>query len=63
MWSFRLKKKTEAIDKIKQVLQEVQTLTGRKAAYLATVGFACLLFNFLVVNIFFVGFHSYAGVS
>jgi cytochrome c-type biogenesis protein CcsB len=36
---------------------------GRKAAYLAAVGFGCLLFNFLVVNIFFVGFHSYAGVS
>ena len=36
---------------------------GRKAARIAIVGFACLLFNFLVVNIFFVGFHSYAGVS
>ncbi|GAA4349262.1 c-type cytochrome biogenesis protein CcsB [Angustibacter luteus] len=36
---------------------------GRKAARIAIVGFGCLLFNFLVVNIFFVGFHSYAGVS
>ena len=36
---------------------------GRKAATIAIVGFGCLLFNFLVVNIFFVGFHSYAGVS
>jgi cytochrome c-type biogenesis protein CcsB len=36
---------------------------GRKAARIAIIGFGCLLFNFLVVNIFFVGFHSYAGVS
>ncbi len=36
---------------------------GRKAARLALVGYGCILFNFLVVNIFFVGFHSYAGVS
>ncbi len=37
--------------------------TGRKAARLAIAGYACVLFNFLVVNIFFVGFHSYAGVG
>ncbi len=36
---------------------------GRKAATLALAGYGCILFNFLVVNIFFVGFHSYAGVS
>jgi cytochrome c-type biogenesis protein CcsB len=36
---------------------------ARKAAYIACVGFACLLFNFLVVNIWIVGLHSYAGVS
>ncbi len=36
---------------------------GRKAAVIAIVGFGCLLFNFLVVNIFFVGWHSYAGVG
>jgi cytochrome c-type biogenesis protein CcsB len=35
---------------------------GRRAAYFALVGYACLLFNFLVVNVFFVGMHSYAGV-
>jgi cytochrome c-type biogenesis protein CcsB len=36
---------------------------GRKAAWLGLVGYACVLFNFLVVNIVFVGMHSYAGVS
>jgi cytochrome c-type biogenesis protein CcsB len=36
---------------------------GRKAARLAMVGYACVLFNFLVVNIVFVGMHSYAGVG
>jgi cytochrome c-type biogenesis protein CcsB len=35
----------------------------RNAAYIACVGFAALLFNFLVVNIWIVGLHSYAGVS
>jgi cytochrome c-type biogenesis protein CcsB len=36
---------------------------ARRAAYIACVGFAALLFNFLVVNIWIVGLHSYAGVS
>lgn len=36
---------------------------GTKSARVALVGYGCILFNFLVVNIFFVGFHSYAGVS
>jgi cytochrome c-type biogenesis protein CcsB len=36
---------------------------GRRAAYLAMAGFACLLFNWFVVNIFFTGLHSYAGVG
>jgi cytochrome c-type biogenesis protein CcsB len=35
---------------------------GRRAAWFAIAGYACLLFNFLVVNVFFVGFHSYSGV-
>ena len=35
---------------------------GRRAAYFALAGYACILFNFLVVNIFFVGLHSYADV-
>jgi cytochrome c-type biogenesis protein CcsB len=36
---------------------------GRKAAWIALVGYGCVLFNFLGVNIFFVGMHSYAGVG
>lgn len=40
-----------------------QGYRGRKAAYLALAGFACILFNYLVVNFFFIGFHSYAGVG
>lgn len=36
---------------------------GRKAAYVALAGYATFLFNYLVVNIWLVGFHSYAGVS
>jgi cytochrome c-type biogenesis protein CcsB len=35
---------------------------GRRAAWFAIAGYACVLFNFLVVNVFFVGFHSYSGV-
>ncbi len=36
---------------------------GRRAAYLSIAGFACLLVNFLVVNVFFTGNHSYAGIG
>jgi cytochrome c-type biogenesis protein CcsB len=36
---------------------------GRRAAYLGLVGFACILFNFGVVNIFFPGLHAYSGVG
>jgi len=36
---------------------------GRRAAYLGLAGFACILFNFLVVNIFFPGLHAYSGVG
>ena len=36
---------------------------GRRAAYLAALGYATFLFNYLVVNIWLVGFHSYAGVG
>lgn len=35
---------------------------GRRSAYLALAGYASLLFNFLVVNVFFVGMHSYSGL-
>ncbi|WP_345714004.1 c-type cytochrome biogenesis protein CcsB, partial [Kineococcus glutinatus] len=35
---------------------------GRRAAYLSTVGFACLVANFTLVNLVFNGLHSYAGV-
>lgn len=36
---------------------------GRRAAYLSMAGFACVLVNFLVVNVFFSGQHSYAGIG
>ena len=36
---------------------------GRKAAYVALLAYGTFLFNYLVVNIWLVGFHSYAGVS
>ncbi|RBM17889.1 c-type cytochrome biogenesis protein CcsB [Streptomyces sp. PT12] len=35
---------------------------GRKAAYLAIVGFVCFLINYYGVNIFFDSLHSYGGV-
>jgi cytochrome c-type biogenesis protein CcsB len=35
---------------------------GRSAAIIALVGYACLIFNFVGVNIWVVGLHSYAGV-
>jgi cytochrome c-type biogenesis protein CcsB len=36
---------------------------GRKAAYIALLGYGTFLFNYLVVNIFLAGLHSYAGVG
>jgi cytochrome c-type biogenesis protein CcsB len=35
---------------------------GRSAAIIALVGYTCLIFNFVGVNIWIVGLHSYAGV-
>jgi len=35
---------------------------GREAAYIAMLGFATIVFNFFIVNIFISGIHSYAGV-
>ena len=35
---------------------------GRRAAWIAVVGFATFLFNFFGVNIFVIGLHSYAGI-
>ncbi len=36
---------------------------GRRATYLAIAGFVCVLVNFGIVNIFFSGQHSYAGIG
>lgn len=37
--------------------------SGRRAAYLVLVGYACVLFNFTGVNLIFNGKHSYSGIS
>ncbi len=36
--------------------------TGTRAAWLSIVGYLCVVFNFTVVNMYFSGLHSYAGV-
>jgi cytochrome c-type biogenesis protein CcsB len=36
--------------------------SGRAAAWLAIVGYAAVIFNFGVVNVFFKGLHSYSGL-
>ena len=36
---------------------------GRRATYLALAAYACVLVNFGVVNVFFPGQHSYAGIG
>ena len=35
---------------------------GRKAAYVALLGWSCLMFNYFIINIFITGLHSYAGL-
>ncbi|MBB5748643.1 c-type cytochrome biogenesis protein CcsB [Micrococcus sp. TA1] len=36
--------------------------TGERAAWLSIIGFAALVFNFTIVNTYFPGLHSYAGI-
>ncbi|MGO1466839.1 MAG: c-type cytochrome biogenesis protein CcsB [Microbacterium gubbeenense] len=36
---------------------------GVRSAWLAIVGFAAVLFNFTIVNLFFDGLHAYSGIS
>lgn len=36
--------------------------TGTRAAWLSIVGYLCIVFNFTIVNVYFAGLHSYAGV-
>jgi len=33
-----------------------------KSAYLALAGYGCILINYMVVNVYFVGMHSYSGM-
>jgi cytochrome c-type biogenesis protein CcsB len=35
---------------------------GRRAAYFALAGYGCILMNFMIVNVYFVGKHSYGGL-
>jgi cytochrome c-type biogenesis protein CcsB len=37
--------------------------SGRRAAWFVVVGFACVLANFSIVNLFFDGKHSYSGLD
>ncbi|XKH55189.1 c-type cytochrome biogenesis protein CcsB (plasmid) [Citricoccus nitrophenolicus] len=36
--------------------------TGERAAWLSIIGYACIVFNFTIVNTYFPGLHSYAGI-
>jgi cytochrome c-type biogenesis protein CcsB len=36
---------------------------GARSAWLSIVGFAAVLFNFTIVNVFFKGLHAYSGLS
>ncbi|MGP5227716.1 c-type cytochrome biogenesis protein CcsB [Arthrobacter rhombi] len=36
--------------------------TGTRSAWLSIIGYLCIIFNFTVVNLYFNGLHSYAGV-
>jgi cytochrome c-type biogenesis protein CcsB len=36
---------------------------GRRAAYIQLVGFGCLMFNLIGINLWVTGLHSYAGIS
>ena len=38
------------------------TTCGARSSWLALIGFAAVMFNFSVVNVFFKGLHSYSGL-
>jgi ABC-type transport system involved in cytochrome c biogenesis permease subunit len=35
---------------------------GRRAAYIQLIGFGCLMFNLIGINLWVTGLHSYAGM-
>jgi cytochrome c-type biogenesis protein CcsB len=37
--------------------------SGRRSAWLALIGFAAVIFNFTIVNLFFKGLHVYSGLK
>ena len=37
--------------------------TGKRSAWLALIGFAAIIFNFTIVNLFFKGLHVYSGLK
>jgi cytochrome c-type biogenesis protein CcsB len=37
--------------------------SGNRSAWLSVIGFAAVLFNFGIVNVFFTGLHSYSGLK
>jgi len=37
--------------------------SGRRSAWLALIGFAAIIFNFTIVNLFFKGLHVYSGLK
>ena len=37
-------------------------ISRQKATYIALAGFACIIINYSIVNMYFVGQHSYSGV-
>ncbi|WP_261624986.1 c-type cytochrome biogenesis protein CcsB [Nesterenkonia marinintestina] len=36
--------------------------SGNRAAWLSIIGYGCIIFNYAVVNVYFPGLHSYAGL-
>ncbi|MDF2491718.1 MAG: ccsA [Microbacterium sp.] len=36
---------------------------GTRSAWLSIIGFAAVMFNFTIVNMFFKGLHVYSGLS
>ena len=37
--------------------------SGRKATAIAIIGFICVIVNYTIVNVYFSGMHSYAGIG
>ena len=54
---------TPAPGEVDELATATRGWRGTKSAWLSLIGFATVIFNFTIVNLYFQGLHAYSGVS